>query len=83
MGWLRFQKRRWRDTAAARKRRRLETAQQRDRTPSGPQPAPRGDSHDSPPQLTPGLCLYPEDAAEIASCALLGCFSSPPRKIFP
>ncbi len=44
MGWLRFQKRRWRDTAAARKRRRLEAAQQRDRGPPGPQPAPRGDS---------------------------------------
>ena len=45
MGWLRFQKRRWRDTAAARKRRRLEAAQQRDRGPPGPQPAARGDSH--------------------------------------
>ena len=43
VGWLRFQKRRWRDTAAARKRRRLEAAQQRDRGPPGPQPAPRGD----------------------------------------
>ena len=44
MGWLRFQKRRWRDSTAARKRRRLEAAQQRDRGPPGPQPAPRGDS---------------------------------------
>ena len=44
VGWLRFQKRRWRETAEARKRRRVEAAQQRDRGPTGPQPAPRGES---------------------------------------
>lgn len=42
VGWLRFQKRRWRETAAARKKRRIEAAQQRDREPSRPQPAARG-----------------------------------------
>lgn len=53
-GWLRFQKRRWREAATARKRRRLEAAQQRERAPAGPQPAPRGDR---PPLMMPPLVL--------------------------
>jgi hypothetical protein len=52
VGWLRFQKRRWRETAAARKKRRIEAAQQRDRGPLGPQPAPRGEPAFSPAQST-------------------------------
>ena len=53
-GWLRYQKRRWREAATARKRRRLEAAQQRERAPAGPQPAPRGDR---PPLMMSPLVL--------------------------
>ncbi len=43
VGWLRHQKRRWRTAAAARKKRRIDTARERDRGQgSNPQPAPRG-----------------------------------------
>lgn len=57
MGWLRHQKRRWRTAAAVRKKRRLETARERDRGQgSNPQPASRGASFLRAPSQNP-MCI--------------------------